>query len=276
MIDPNTNFFQARLKLFWADQHVRKAYGIWQAFLQTDFCEIGIEDQFEGEKKIGECLIVRSVVPLPAELILTIGDAVHNMRAALDYTVSEILHWKDTRITFPMGETRDELVTSFRTEPEIVGSKTRKKGRNAAVELAIRGIGEYIVEKIRPYKGGHPTLWALGKLDNTDKHRLLIPVLVPQTISDVDTIDDNNNRMSGCSVTVGPGGICRALMVSGISGFKIQRYGKPTAEIFFNEIGIIEGQPAFPALSAMLRGVNETISGIDEFVTTAGWNKPAR
>lgn len=249
---------------------------IWQNFLQSDFCSIGIEDEFEGVKKVGETLVVRSISPLPAGLLLSIGDAVHNMRCALDFSISEILHWKDTRLTFPMGETREELEASFRTEPEFVSGRTKGKGRNAAIEIAVPKIGEFILDEIRPYKGGHEVLWALGKLDNTDKHRLLVPVLVPQTISGIKTVDDNNNRMTDCSAQVGHGGVCRVMMVSGITGFKIESYGKATAEIFFNEVGIIERQPVFPALSAMLKGVNETIEALDKFVTSSGWNKPTR
>jgi hypothetical protein len=261
-------FGQARLKLIWANEHINQLNALWQDFLETDFCELRVEDHPEG----GQTLKIVSLNPLPAELILVLGDAVHNLRCALDYTVSELLGWKDTRLTFPMGEDREELVSSFRTEPEIIDGKARGKGRNAAIEVAVPGIGEFIVNEIRPYKAGDGFLWPLGKLDGRDKHRLLIPVLVPQSITGINAVDKNNNRLNNCSGTIDPGGTLN-MVLFGSGGVKIEGYGKPTAEIFFNEIGIVEGQAVFPTLVNMSQAVAETINRIQEFATSVGWKR---
>jgi len=264
-------FSQARLKHVWANQHIRQLKAHWEAFLKTDFCQLVVKDQPDG----GQTLSVVSVNSLPAEIPLALGDAIHNLRCALDYTVNELLGWKDTHLTFPMGKSREELESSFRTEPEIVGRKTRRKGRNAAIEVAIPGIGEFILNEIRPYEAGESFLWPIGRLDGRDKHSLLIPLLIPQTISGINAVDKNNNRLVDSTVTVGPGGTVN--MVSfGAGGLKIESYGKPTAEIFFNETGVIEGQPVFPALIQMSQAVSETIDRIDKFVTAIGWVSPKK
>jgi hypothetical protein len=137
----------------------------WEAFRQTDFCKLVLEDESDG----GQSLRVVSLDALPAELVLVLGDAVHNMRCALDYTVSELLGWKD--LTFPMDEGREELEASFRTEPEIIGGRTVKKGRNAAIEVAVPGIGRFITDERRPYKTVDGYRWPLGNsmlVTNTD------------------------------------------------------------------------------------------------------------
>lgn len=257
-------FQQARLKLEWAKAHINQLHAHWEAFLKTDFCQLVLEDEPDG----GQTLRVVSLNPLPAQLVLILGDAVHNMRCALDYTISELLGWKDTRLTFPMDEGRDELEASFRTKPQVVAGRTVKKGRNAAVEQAIPGLGKFITNEIRPYKAPDGFLWALGKLDGRDKHRLLIPVLVPQSITGINAVDQNNNRMTNCTGTVGPGGTLNMIHF-GAGGVKIESYGKPTAEIFLNEPGIIEGQPVFPALIQMAQAVAETIDQIEDFVVSA-------
>ena len=269
MLDPKKPFFQARLKHIWANEHINQLHLIWQEFLKTDFCHLSVEDNPDGT---GQSIRVTSVEPLPAELLLALGDAIHNLRCALDYLVSELLGWKDTRLTFPMGEERDELVDSFRTQPEMVAGKTKGKGRNAALEMAVVGIGEFIVNEIRPYKAADGFLWALGKLDARDKHRLLIPVLVPQTISGINAVDANGNGVWDCTVTIGPGGTSTPFGLGW--GVKLQNYGKPTAEIFFNEVGIIESKRVFPTLFKMSQAVAETINRIEEFAIANGWSRP--
>jgi hypothetical protein len=257
-------FANARLKLEWARHHINQLHALWQGYLEMDFCELQVEDDPAG----GQTLKIVSIKPFPGEIVLTLGDAVHNMRAALDYTVSELLGWKDTRLTFPMGEDREELIDSFRTEPETVNGRTKKKGRNAAIEVAVPGIGKFIVETICSYKSSKGFLWALGKLDARDKHRLLLPVVVPQSIGGINTIDKNNNRMIDCYAEVGAGGVAR-LVTFGDGGLKIESYGKPTAEIFLHEIGIVEHQRLFPTLVQMSQTVAQTIDLIEGFVAGA-------
>lgn len=270
-IDPSKPFYQARLKHIWANQHINKLNAIWQAFLKTDFCQLRLENEADG----GQSLKVVSVSPLPAELVLCLGDGIHNLRSVLDYTISEILGWKNTRLTFPMGEEREELVNSFRTEPETVNGRTIGKGRNAAIESAIPGIGKFIVDEIRPYKAANSFLWPLNKLDGRDKHMLLIPVLVPQSITGINAIDKNNNRVTDMTGTVGPGGTVN-MVLFGAGGVKIESYGKPTAEIFFNEIGVIERQPVFPTLVQLSQAVSQTVDRIAEFAIEAGWQPTRR
>ncbi len=266
-----SRFYQAKLKREWANKHINQLHATWEAFLKTDFCQLRLEDHSDG----GQALRIISINPLPAELVLLLGDAVHNLRAALDYTVNEVLGWRDTRLTFPMADDREELITSFRTKAELVGGKTKKKGRNAAIEVAAAGIGKFIIDEIRPYKSGNGFLWLLNKLDGCDKHRLLIPVLVPQSITGLNVVDKNNNRVANITATVGPGGMAD-LIHFGIGGVTIEHYGKPTAEIFFNEAGIIEGQPVFPTLLQMSQAVSETINRIDAFLTSIGWSAPTK
>lgn len=271
MLDPNAPFFQARLKHIWANQHISQLQARWEAFLKTDFCRLVVEDNADSGSQM---LRIVSVDPLPAEMVLTLGDAVHNLRCSLDYVVNELLGWKDTRLTFPMGEEREELVDSFRTQPETVGGKTKGKGRNAAIEMAVNGIGTFIVDEIRPYKSDDGFLWPLGKLDGRDKHRLLIPVLVPQTIRGINVVDKNDNRMINCIARVSAGGVGNIAQF-GAGGLKIESYGKPTAEIFLNEPGVVESERMFPTLVQMSQAVAQTIGRIEEFALSSGWVRPS-
>jgi hypothetical protein len=43
---------------------------------------------------------------------------------------------------------------------------------------AAPNLGPLILDCIKPYKTGNYALWALGKVENIDKHKLLIPSIV--------------------------------------------------------------------------------------------------
>ncbi len=274
MVTSHDMFGQARLKLVWANEHIKQLNAAWNAFLKTDFCHLAVENQppRPGIDDGGQVIVLKSVDPIPAELPLLIGDAVHNLKAALDYTVSELLGWKDTKRTFPMAKTREELESSFRTDPEVIDGKTMGKGRNASIEEALPGIGAFILQEIRPYKAANGFLWPLNKLDVRDKHRLLVPLLIPQTVSGICASDIFNNEVTGCAISVLPGQINRAFGLG--PGIVIKSYAKATAEILFNEVGIIERQPVLPTLVQMSQAVAETIDSMAEFASSVGWTRP--
>jgi hypothetical protein len=265
----NNLFAQARLKLRWADIHIEQIQLHLAAYLKEDFCEIRVDDDPGGD----QILRVVSIKAIPAHIAFHVGDAVHNMRCALDYAVSELLWQKDTRTTFPMGERREELIDAFRTEQPVRCGKTMRKGRCAAIEAAIPGMGAFVIDHIRPYKGGHSLLWSLGKLDARDKHRLLLPVVEVQQIRDVNVVDNSNLRGSFTVNMVGSAGIANVL-VTDAGGLKIESYGKPTAEVFLDEVGVVEHQALVPTLLQMSQAVSETLDSVGEFALSAGWKTP--
>lgn len=266
MIDPNRPFAQARLKHIWATKHINQFQAFWEGFLKSDFYEITVQE----DPQRGHSVHIFSTQPLPAELLLTVGDAIHNLRCALDYVVNELTGWKNNRLTFPMGEEREELVSSFRTKTETVAGAVKKKGRNAAIELAIPGIGEFIVNEIRPYKAAGGFLWPLHRLDGRDKHSLLIVLYALQTIRNFSVIDNDGKTLIGGGTFVLQAGRSLNLGRIGNNGMKIGNKGQASAEIFFNEVGVIERQPVLPTLVNMSNAVAETIDRIEKFLADIG------
>lgn len=264
-------FWQARLKRKWADHRIGEAIANWNEFLKTDFCELRVEPDPEFG---GEIIRIHSFRPLPPWIVLAVGDAIHNLRASLDYVLSELLQWKDTRRGFPMGETRDELESSFRTEGlepcAVCGRGAKGKGRNAPIEEALPGFGRMLVDEIRPYKAANGFLWPLNKLDVRDKHRLIAPVVSVQKITGIGAVDDNGNRMIDCTARVGSGGIGRVITF-GAGGVKIEDKGKAAADILFDEAGIVERLGVFETLANMAQAVDETIDLIASTATKKGW-----
>lgn len=112
-------------------------------------------------------------------LYTAIGDAIHNLRTALDFAASAVVFsgGKDdpTKSYFPMQNTRDSLIRS------------REYGM---IERVIPELALKIADVIKPYKtGGDGRFWALNQLDRMDKHRLLVPIFAQSSIHNVAICD---------------------------------------------------------------------------------------
>jgi hypothetical protein len=102
------------------------------------------------------------------ELALLIGDAIHNLRSALDHLVYELAPPKVRK----RGKTQFPI---FKDECEF-------KAIGAKWIAGISGDERALIERVQPWNapGGAPAdnpLAILNRLSNIDKHRLLIPVI---------------------------------------------------------------------------------------------------
>lgn len=95
-------------------------------------------------------------------LALVLGDAVHNLRSALDHLAY--------RLVISNGQTPTRN-TSYPICEKPAGYKSK------ATERKIEGIDTSLfplIEATQPYNAGYDGLGFLGELDNFDKHRMLI------------------------------------------------------------------------------------------------------
>jgi hypothetical protein len=112
----------------------------------------------------GRKLTVRAEAekPIPEEFSLIIGDAIHNLCAALDHTMFAILSDMPginvRHIAFPFAS----------------GAKDLERTIN---ERQIHLAGEKVVKaisSIKPYAGGNDRLYGMHRLDIRDKHRQIV------------------------------------------------------------------------------------------------------
>lgn len=106
-------------------------------------------------------LVIRLRSPLP-DVAGVLGDAIHNLRAALDHMAVSVvaLNGKSPNgVYFPFAHTADDL-------PEQIKRKNFHRAPQEAQELLV---------SLRPYTGGNLMLRALHDLDVLDKHNDLIP-----------------------------------------------------------------------------------------------------
>jgi hypothetical protein len=149
------------LKIERAKVHVSELQAELNAFMEAEPYEVGAKHDPETRKLI---YYVSKADPIPDRIPLIVGDAIQNLRTALDRLAYQLVS-NDTGdnppspryIYFPIAENaaRYEASKSQRLE----GAKDETL--NA-------------IDALKPYKGGNDSLWALNKLNNIDKHRLLL------------------------------------------------------------------------------------------------------
>ena len=102
---------------------------------------------------------------VPMEIAIVAGDAVHNLRSALDHLAYQLVlangNKPNRKTDFPIFKDASDYEKNCVERTEGMSQK------------ALARIGE-----AKPYKGGNDTLWRLHKLDIIDKHRLLFTTCV--------------------------------------------------------------------------------------------------
>jgi hypothetical protein len=240
----DTPFLSARRKIERANYHIDEAKSQIAAFLTTDFRRPFVEKDMEtGNLRLNFWHPPRHAMPAFGA---TIGDAVHNLRCALDHTISEIVRMlggNDVNVHFPMHETREEL------EKSIDHGLKKKIGP----ELC-----SFIVETIKPYRAGNYPLWALNKLDNLDKHRMILVADYELSVG-LYVVDENSTgpfpENQFCILADGG-----AVAEGSPAYLHNQAYANPTIDIRFDERHFFEDEPVIPTLEQL----SEFVSGIVE------------
>jgi hypothetical protein len=143
-----------------AKEHVRDLETLVQGFLQSNPYEIVVQDEPDTGDRVFR-VKVNSEPPLKWSAI--IGDAIHNLRAALDLLVCELVRGEGNPVT---------VETGF---PIFKSAKAFKSGFSGKVKGAPKEAID-LIKRAKPYKGGNEPLWWLHRLDIADKHRVLITV----------------------------------------------------------------------------------------------------
>jgi hypothetical protein len=154
-------FKGARLKIGRADHHISDLERQFAAFVAEKPHRFSMHIDPHTLHTIMRVSFIKEV---PAQFALIIGDAIHNLRTALDHTVWEIVGFaqrtQDRQLAFPTGHTR----TTF--ESSCNGIKAPSQWVRDALmstEVFPQGTGD--------------DLYNLTRLDNADKHTVITPVL---------------------------------------------------------------------------------------------------
>lgn len=120
---------------------------------------------------------------MPWQVPAMIGSGIHGLRSALDAAVSVIIEGAGgkpgARVGFPVHGTERELKAAFEPGKRVCPDcKTERETKAAQWEIVKHApdLQKLILEVFKPWEDGNYPLWALNKLDNLQKHRMLLLV----------------------------------------------------------------------------------------------------
>jgi hypothetical protein len=249
------SFNDSRLKIKRANQHIRELNDVLNTYMRSDFYSLAVElDAETGE----EFLCFRTIKQMPESVPLIIGDAVHNLRTALDYLPCQIVRQAGGRtgyVKFPFRDTREELVAA------VNGGEIKRAGTSVIAT---------IIDEIKPYRqGGNGALCALHDLDITDKHFLLVPTMGIAALNYVD-LEFGSVRMPFTIMMVEEGLKIRWAQIPGYP-IKVNYKGEPSFKINFREGQPFQFEPVIPTLHQLSQLVSGCVDAIAEaYASLAG------
>jgi hypothetical protein len=149
-----------KLKVERAKCHILDLENTLQVFREGNPYELVHNVDPQTGENVYRILIKQS---LPSKLSAILGDIVHNLRAALDHLISDLIRANgrepDGGSGFPITQRAKNLKPGRITKISGVSAKT-----------------ERFILRLKPYETGSPALWKLHMLDVLDKHAGIIPV----------------------------------------------------------------------------------------------------
>lgn len=199
---------------------------------------------------------VRLSKPIPTTFALMIGDAVHNLRTALDQATWELIGIdggkQSRRLAFPAHRTqRDYEVACNRIETPR--ADTRKF---------------FLAFEAYP-GGGNEKLFGLNLLDNIDKHQILTPIAAVSKIKSAKVFKKNGEVMhtlEDCAFSVGPDGVARIANLGPELRFEFDESRDPTVDLFFGDVEFFKFAPLIPTLMHLNETVSDALRQFEEFV----------
>jgi len=241
-------FEHAKLKIKRANQHIEELRVILNDFLQTDF----YRRRVESDKQAGRHTLTFEAQPFPDCIPLIVGDAMHNLRTALDFVAYDIVTLgggPGDEAKFPIRMEEEDLVTAL-------------NGNQGAIQCAGADCITLIYDTIQPYKGGKgESLIALRDLDLADKHLHLIPVL---SITGLGGVSGHTASALFLDTTfiAGPDGKLNVTFNSPV--FELHDEGKPIFDVLFDKGHVLERQPIVPALQKLSQLVAGCVQAFEQ------------
>ncbi|HEV8388706.1 MAG TPA: hypothetical protein VGQ35_02630, partial [Dongiaceae bacterium] len=239
----------------WAKNHVNGVEHITKGTVAESADIITIDNNFQpGTARV----TIGPAKFLPSSLLLHLGDAVHNLNSVMDFLWSGLARSCNaavtSKITFPRDETRQNLQARL----------SDAKGNNAAINVAFPQAQSFILDVIQPYKEGNRAIWSLNKIDNINKHRMLI--LATHLISfDQDIVlvgSDGGTIVQPSGVAIQTQGF--PLTIGLTPPVRIDNNPKATIAVVFGEPNHFTGEPVVEALVRLVEATMEVVNQFEK------------
>lgn len=260
-------FTSARLKIERAKEHVADMESGLQRFHALNPYHVGVKRDPNTRRPT---YFMLSVAPVPRRISLLVGETIHCLRSALDHIAYELFIANGgtptaaKHVYFPISDS---------------AAKYKTEGLGKVKGLAQTAINA--INATEPYDGGNGRwLWVLHKLNNIDKHRLLIVVVSAHRNVDVSAIFARefaklpSGRFKGLQIPPIPlmPADRKCPLKSGDELFtdapdaEFDQNIKFTFTVSFGEPGILEGEPVVESLHQMTNLVSSILTRLLPFV----------
>lgn len=177
------------------------------------------------------------VLGTPRDADLAVGDAIHNLRAALDLAAVEAVRCgggSGNGASFPFSESAQNI-------EETMHARKIHRAPTAVQNL---------IRKLRPYHGGNAALRALHDLDIADKHHSLIEIATTITTPRVRVLcDERGTPIAG---------------VDGKARLEVESASEPVAVFTFAKDSPLAGKSLVETLRFLRQMVSDIIDSFDE------------
>lgn len=260
------HFLNSRLKIKRFNEHLSDFHDRLVTFSGSDFYAIRIE--YDPERREQFICFDIDLGNFPLEnCALIIGDAVQNLRSALDlmwYRVMRLCKGTPSRHTkFPIFDAEHDLMNAI--------------NRALEKQQIISDVHKLVMQDIRPYKAGNLTLWALNELSIRDKHETLIPVMKIMGFFDVALEDEECRAVGRGNFVMDESSRIKLTYPSGYTNagkpvtqkITMKNKGRTSANLLL-DVGVpaFEGQAVFPTLKKISDEVVRTIDAFDILFAT--------
>jgi hypothetical protein len=245
-----------RLKVKRANGHIDELRLLTEPLLSRDLHVVQIHpDTPWPEGQLGPYMLMyQPMKPIPETLALIIGDAVHNLRGALDHLATSIIRTIDKKAQphFPMCKKREDLKTGSAAATICL------------IEKALPGTDKLLFEKIRPENGPEEHLWAFHGLDNDDKHNLLTPVVTIANIF-IPLVRSGQSQAINCTTR---NDAAREFTIEvSYEPITVQQDFETTVEVAFGIAHDFDGQAVVPTLTQLAQLVSKTLDAFEVHIT---------
>jgi hypothetical protein len=195
---------------------------------------------------------------LPPGVPLLIGDAIHNLRSALDHATWELLGLD--------GGTQDGCAF-----PCCKGSVADYEGMCKGIQTP-RGDTKKFFMNFSAYPGGKgEDVLRLHQLNIIDKHRTLMPIIHIASLDDLKVTRPNGQigRLSVNQFRQGPCNTFRLMVDKGGEKLNIEADQEtgPNVDIFFNEVAFFKHMPIIGVLQHLSITVERCLWQFRDFVS---------
>jgi hypothetical protein len=253
-----------RAKIERAKKHIHDLETAMQAFRDSKPYGSIIEDDPQSGDKVHRLKIFADT---PREFAMIVGDAVHNLRASLDYLAWQLVEANrcvpDNKTAFPIHDTASKYIAHAPRQVQGVSPAAKN-----------------LIEAVQPYKTGYGDIGILHQLDIRDKHHLMV----------VTAFGNKGIAMGATVAAMARGGIQMQLGNGGTIGAKpdgtltmlqdgavLGRFLAPTAtednlnfeaffDIAFGEPQIVEGKPVIPLLTQLSQFLDSIVNQFVPFL----------